>query len=161
MDSTRFDHAVKQLGQQASRRSVLGGLAVLALAGVTSRAVEAAPSSNASCMKACVADAKTAREACAGGKSKAKNDCLKAVNSDSAACKAACKAARTAGSDGNQSGADDDTEDDQADDNTQDGDDQGENEDDGDNNNQDETTPGAKKPTRSSSNGRGRGRGRK
>ncbi len=93
MDGTRFDRLTRSLSATASRRRVLAGLGVVAASSLVVTEVAAAPSNKAACMKQCVADAKaTRRGTCKALKSKAKNACLRQVQSDRATCRQACKA---------------------------------------------------------------------
>ena len=94
MDGTRFDRLTRRLSERSSRRRVLAGVGAVAAGSVLVPGVEAAPSSKAACMKQCNADAKaTRRGTCKTLKSRAKNACLRDVQSTRATCRQACKSA--------------------------------------------------------------------
>jgi hypothetical protein len=69
---------------------MLAGIGVAATGALVARRALAAPSEDVACKKACNADAKAGRQACAGLKSKEKNACLKAVQAERAACRDLC-----------------------------------------------------------------------
>ena len=95
MDGNRFDTITRRLTSVASRRQLLAGLGVATVGALVGREAAAAPSPNATCMKACNTEAKDARKGCKGphGKgnnSKNKNACLKTVQQDLATCRSLC-----------------------------------------------------------------------
>lgn len=94
MDGTRFDRLTRRLSERSTRRRVLVGVGAVTAGSLLVPNVEAAPSKKATCMKQCNADAKTTRrENCKALKSRAKNACLRGVQSARATCRQDCKSA--------------------------------------------------------------------
>jgi hypothetical protein len=89
MHGSRFDRFAADLASGATRRRVLAGLGLAAMASLIGRAATAQPEEFAACKKQCDATAGEERAACPAQarKSTARRDCRKAVQQRRLECR--------------------------------------------------------------------------